>query len=96
MTAELSKVKRAALRRLHAARRGKRRNAIGMPEHTFRGLLADLMTALREPEPNVRSIRTLARHCEVAPRTVSRWLDGTDWPPAHKVRRLQSFLRRLV
>ena len=64
-----------------------------MTEHQYRGLLADLMTAVREPQRGVRSIRRLAEHCGVSDRTARRWLDGTDWPDSSKVRRMQSWLR---
>lgn len=92
VTAAESPAKARALRALHARRRGLRTNSPGLTEHALRGLLSDVMTSIRPARPG-QSIRALAGHCHVSDRTVRRWLDGTDWPDALGVRRMQSWLR---
>jgi hypothetical protein len=85
--------KRAALKKLHSARRGVRTNKLGISEHEYRGLLADLTALLREPVRGRISIRVLAHHCRVDDKSVRRWLDGTCWPTSVTIRKIQAWMR---
>jgi hypothetical protein len=90
-----SEAKAAALVALHASLRGRRTNDPGMSVRQMGALLADVTALLkRRSEPGRISLRALAAHCRVDPRTVGRWLDGVDWPSALMVRRMESWLRR--
>lgn len=68
--------KLAALRALHASRRGKRLSGASAARDD---VLARARDALRDPVPG-RSARALARWCGVSDTTVRRWLSGDDWP----------------
>lgn len=73
--------------------KGRRQHALGISPRAYHSLLAEIMSAVREPVPGERSVRVVAAHCGVSARTVGRWLDGTDWPPASMVRRLQAWIK---
>lgn len=88
-----SKAKLAAVRALHAKRRGVRVHPDTRERET---VLGELAAAVRVPRPGVVSIRQAARSCSVTDRTIRRWLTGEDWPPAIALRRLAAWLRRVA
>jgi hypothetical protein len=79
-----------ALRKLHASRRGVRVNT---DTRERQSVLADVQALIRDPVPGVTSLRAVARHCRVDPRTVGRWLSGEDWPPTTQVRRMRGWVK---
>lgn len=91
VTAAESEAKAAALKALHASRRGKRVHPDTRERET---VLAEVQRILRVPERSVVSIRALATNCRVSDRTLRRWLSGEDWPPATQVRRLAQWSRQ--
>ncbi len=91
VTAAQSTAKAAALRALHASRRGKRQHPDTRERET---VLGEALALLRTPMRGVVSIRVLAEHCRVSDRTVRRWLSGEDWPPPTALRRIAEWARR--
>lgn len=86
-----SRRKAAALRALHASRRGKRVHPDTRGRET---ILADLHQQVTPPQPEIASIRVVARYCRVDARTVRRWMSGEDWPAETHLSRLAQWLRR--
>lgn len=82
--------KMRALRKLHEERRGMRLHA---DTRERASVLAEVQALIRKPVPGVTSLRAVARHCGVDPRTVGRWLSGEDWPPATQVRRMRGWAK---
>jgi transcriptional regulator with XRE-family HTH domain len=86
--------KLAALKALHEARKGRRLNIT--PTRERETTLAAVATEVRKPRiERVRSLRAAAAYVHVDPRTLSRWLSGKCFPPAHKLRALNEWLRSL-
>lgn len=90
----MSPAKKNQLKAIWQARRDVPVNDPGVTNHELRGILADIHTILRDPEPGVRSIRRLADECKVSDKTVRRWLAGEDTPPSTAVRVMQQWARK--
>ena len=87
-----SKAQLAALRRLHAARRGVRSRP---PDPERERVLRAVREAVREPVYRVRSIRVLADELGVSDTAVRNWLIGRDWPSARHVQAMAMWVERV-
>jgi hypothetical protein len=73
-------------------RKGRRRNDPGPEWRQIRTTLARLL--YYHAKPKVISLRAAAAHVGVDPRTMSRWLDGTDFPSPDSTQLIKGFLRK--
>lgn len=86
--------KLAALRVIHARRRGRRVHTPGMAAGDLARLMARVAAIIRErPERGRTSVRALADYIGVSDRTVRRWIDGVDWPRAGPVRSIMRWIQ---
>lgn len=91
VTAAQSEAKAAALRALHASRRGKRIH----PDTREREIvLGKVESLVRDTIYGDRSIRAAAAFCKVSDRSLRRWLAGDHWPAPARLRRLEAWVRR--
>lgn len=65
---------------------------INQPGPDWESLRESIKRRLQSPEPEVRSLRVVAKHCRVSDRTLRRWLAGIDWPTIEKVNLLKTWL----
>jgi len=86
----LSPAKLRSLRALHAIMRG-RRHSVDNPSR--KRVLAQVRRLIAQPTRG-RSARAVAEYCDVSDRTVRRWLDGEDWPPADQIRAMAAWVRK--